>query len=122
MSEVEQVAYKDLQVWQKSMDLVFQVIRVIGSMEMKPKPNRLIKQLISAVTSVPRCIAEANRRESDKESIHYIYRARGSIYRILKLLKVFYRQGWITLATINELERCAVEIIRLLKNFVQVSQ
>jgi four helix bundle protein len=58
MSEVEQAAYKDLQVWQKGMEFAHQVIQLIDGLDTPRKHYRLLEQLESAVTSVPMNIAD----------------------------------------------------------------
>ena len=118
-SEVERIAYKDLQVWQKSMEFANQVIRVIDDMDTPRKHYRLLEQLESAVTSVPMNIAEGKGRESKKEFIHFLYIARGSIYETMTLLEIIQRQGWINPDKFKELESSAIEIIKMLKGLIK---
>ena len=115
----QQVAYKELQVWQKSMDLVNQVIQVVDTLETPRKHYRLIEQLESAVTSVPMNIAEGKGRESKKEFIYFLYIARGSIYETLTLLEIFKRQEWLDQSAYEELESSAMQIIRMLKGLIK---
>jgi four helix bundle protein len=118
MMEVEQVAYKDLMVWQKSIDLATFVISVIEDLNTDRKHYRLIEQLESAVTSVPMNIAEGKGRSSRKEYVHFLYIARGSIYETLTLLEIFLRQGWITQEVYYKIERDSLEIIKMLKGLI----
>jgi four helix bundle protein len=113
-----QIAYKDLQVWQKSIDLATTVIALVDDLNTDRKHFRLIEQLESAVTSIPMNIAEGKGRESCKEFIRFLYIARGSIYETLTLLEIFLRQGWITQEKYSELETTSVEIIRMLKGLI----
>jgi len=119
MAELEQVAYKDLQVWQKSMEFANQVIQLIDCLDTPRKHYRLIEQLESAVTSVPMNIAEGKGRESKKEFIHFLYIARGSIYETLTLLEIFQRQGWLDQVRYMRLESSAIEIIKMLKGLIK---
>jgi len=119
MAEVDQVAYKDLQVWQKSMELANQVIQLIDGLDTPRKHYRLLEQLESAVTSVPMNIAEGKGRESKKEFIHFLYIARGSIYETLTLLEIFQRQGWLDQVRYMRLESSAIEIIKMLKGLIK---
>jgi four helix bundle protein len=119
MAEVEQVAYKDLQVWQKSMEFANQVIQLIDGLDTPRKHYRLLEQLESAVTSVPMNIAEGKGRESKKEFIHFLYIARGSIYETLTLLEIFQRQGWLDQVRYMRLESSAIEIIKMLKGLIK---
>jgi four helix bundle protein len=113
-----QIAYKDLQVWQKSIDLASTVIALVDDLNTDRKHFRLIEQLESAVTSIPMNIAEGKGISSTKEFIHFLYIARGSIYETLTLLEIFLRQGWITQEKYSELETTSIEIIRMLKGLI----
>jgi len=117
-NRIEQVAYKDLKVWQKSMDLVHNVIDVIDEMETPRKHYRLIDQLESAVTSIPMNIAEGKGRNSKKEFVQFLYISRGSIYETLTLLEIFKQQNWLSEEKYNKLESSAMEIIRMLKGLI----
>ncbi len=118
MADMEQAAYKDLQVWQKGMEFAEQVIQLIDGLDTPRKHYRLLEQLESAVTSVPMNIAEGKGRESKKEFVHFLYIARGSIYETLTLLEIFKRQGWLVPDTFNRLESSATEIIKMLKGLI----
>ncbi len=118
MDITPQIAYKDLQVWQKSIDLATNVIALVDDLNTDRKHFRLIEQLESAVTSIPMNIAEGKGRSSKKEFIHFLYIARGSIYETLTLLEIFLHQGWINQEKFSELETASVEIIRMLKGLI----
>ena len=113
-----QVAYKDLQVWQKSINFATDVIKMIDDLETDRKHYRLIEQLEAAATSIPMNIAEGKGRRSKKDFIRFLYISRGSIYETLTLLEIFLRQGWLTQEKYNILEKSAVEIIRMLKGLI----
>ena len=119
MNNREQVAYKDLEVWQKSMDLADQVIKVIDEMDTPRKHYRLIEQLESAATSIPLNIAEGKGRLSKKEFMQYLYIARGSAYEMLTLVEIFQRQGWISHENYEKLEQSTIEVIKMLKGLIK---
>ena len=119
MAEVEQAAYKDLQVWQKSMEFARRVIQMVETLDTPRKHYRLLEQLESAVTSVPMNIAEGKGRESKKEFIHFLYIARGSLYGTLTLLEIFQMQGWINIETFKGLETSGIEIIKMKKGLIK---
>jgi len=113
-----QTAYKDLQVWQKSMSLATNIINLTENLETNRKHYRLIEQLEASVTSIPMNIAEGKGRESKKEYIRFLYIARGSVYEMLTLLDIFLRLGWIPKNVFSEYEQEAIEIIRMLKGLI----
>ena len=122
MGEEQQVAYKELLVWQKSMNLATKVIKIVESLNTDRRHYRLIEQLESCVTSIPMNIAEGKGRESKKEFARFLYISRGSIYETLTLLEIFYRQGWITSDVYRSFEKDALEVIRMLKGLINAIQ
>jgi len=70
-------SYKDLVVWQKSMDLVFEIYRIT-----KQYPREEIFGLTSqskrSAVSIPSNIAEGSRRSSRKDYRIFLIRAFGS--------------------------------------------
>jgi four helix bundle protein len=118
MIEQQQIAYKELLVWQKSMDLATRVIQLVDGLNTDRRHFRLIEQLESAVTSIPMNIAEGKGRVSQKEFVHFLYIARGSIYETLTLLEIFHRQDWITTDIYRAFEDDAIEIIKMLKGLI----
>ena len=100
----EHSKYKDLLVWQKSLNYADQVINIIDQIETSRKHYRLFEQMESAVTSVPMNIAEGKGRNSKKEFMQFLYFARGSLYETLTLLEIFKLRGWITQEQFDILE------------------
>ncbi len=113
-----QASYKDLQVWQKSMIFVDEVIQLIDEMDTPRRHFRLFEQLESAATSVPMNIAEGKGRHSKKEFVHFLYFARGSLFETLTLLEIFKMRDWLTVETFNELENKSNEIAKMLKGLI----
>ena len=118
MGEEQKTAYRNLQVWQKSMSLASEIIKITVDLNTDRKHFRLIEQLESAAASIPLNIAEGKGRESKKEFMHFLYIARGSMYETLTLLELFLRQGWIYQDTFSKLEYDSIEIIRMLKGLI----
>ena len=115
----EQSRYKDLQVWQKSLDFANQVIDLIDHIETSRKHYRLFEQLESAVTSVPMNIAEGKGRNSQKEFMQFLYVARGSLYETLTLLEIFKLRNWINEDQYTRLETQSNEIARMINGLIK---
>jgi four helix bundle protein len=114
-----QAAYKDLQVWQKSMQFANAVIDVTEKLTTERKHFRLVEQLESAATSVPMNIAEGKGRYSTKEFVHFLYIARGSLYETMTLLDLFKLRGWILPASFDLLQTQSDEIARMLNGLIR---
>ena len=118
MNENSQSAYRDLVVWQKSMDFANSVIDLTEKMETERKHYRLVEQIEAAATSVPMNIAEGKGRFSRKEFKHFPFIARGSLYETMTLLDIFQLRGWIQSSAYQQLERQSDEIARMLNGLI----
>jgi|SRR3954447_24807838 len=86
--------YKDLIVWQKSMDLAESIYRITETFPNK-EVYELTKQLRRAAVSVPSNIAEGRGRRSTNEFRHFLCTARGSLYEVETQLMLATRLGYL---------------------------
>ena len=105
MSESSHSAYRDLVVWQKSMEFANSVIDLTEQLETERKHYRLVEQLEASAASVPMNIAEGKGRFSRKEFRHFLFIARGSLYETMTLLDIFRMRAWIQSPAFDELEQ-----------------
>jgi four helix bundle protein len=85
--------YRDLLVWQRSMDLVEKIYRTTEGL---PERERwgLISQMCRAAVSVPANIAEGYGRQSTGDYRHFLSIARGSLSELEPFC--FYVRGFVT--------------------------
>ena len=114
MEENSKPAYKDLVVWQKSIQFACEIIDLIDTNESDRKHYRLIEQLESACTSVAMNIAEGKGRYSRKEFSHFLMIARGSLYETMTLLEIMKLKQWIPEDSYIDLERQSHEIGKMI--------
>ena len=69
--------HKDLIVWQKAMELVTEVYKMVKLLP-KEETYALSDQMRRAAVSIPSNIAEGYSRKTDKELLQFLYIARGS--------------------------------------------
>lgn len=119
MSEAGQAAYKNLLVWQKSMEFANAVIDLTERLETDRRHYRLVEQLEAAATSLPMNIAEGKGRFSRKEFSHFLYIARGSLYETMTLLDIFQVRGWIPSDAYQSLEKQSEEIAKMLNDLIR---
>ena len=112
-------SFQELKVWQKSILFAKKVILLIDKLDTDRKHYRLIEQLESASTSVAMNIAEGKWRQTTKEFIQYLYIARGSLFEVITLLIIIHKIGWLNKETLNELEKDAVEITKMLNSLIK---
>ncbi|MDD2640530.1 MAG: four helix bundle protein [Arcobacteraceae bacterium] len=86
--------YKDLQVWQKSMDLVEDIYKLIKHFP-KEETYALSDQLRRAVVSIPSNIAEGQNRNTSKEFVQFLYISLGSVSEVETQILIAQRLHYI---------------------------
>ncbi|MCX5998144.1 MAG: four helix bundle protein [Chloroflexi bacterium] len=84
--------YEDLEVWQKAIDWATEIVSLCNELETDRRHFLLVEQLEAACSSIAMTIAEGKGRYSQKESVQFLYVARGSLYETAALLQLFLRQ------------------------------
>jgi S23 ribosomal protein. len=94
--------YKELKVWQKSIDFAVLIYNVTQSFP----PNEqygLTSQLRRAASSVAANIAEGAGRNTDKEFVYFLSIALGSIYETETFITIASKIGYISTEKANEI-------------------
>jgi four helix bundle protein len=116
-------SYRDLEVWQKAMDLVVDCYRITQDFP-KSETYGLVSQLQRAAVSIPANIAEGQGRQHLGEFLQFLSIAGGSLAELETHLLIAYRLGYITQATQEKLfiqsERVGKMLAGLRKSLSQV--
>lgn len=107
--------YKDLQVWQKAMDLTVEVYRLV---KLLPKEElfALSSQMRRAAVSIPSNIAEGQGRNSVKEFLQFIAIAKGSNSELETQLLICVRVGYMEEHAIKVALSLITEIAKMLSS------
>ena len=105
--------YKDLQVWQRAMDLA-EMVYAITKRFPKDETYGLAAQLRRAAVSVPSNIAEGHGRNSKAEFHHFLGTSRGSLLEIETQVELARRFGYIASKQCSETLKEAAEIGRMI--------
>lgn len=110
--------YRDLIVWQKSMDLVEEIYRLT---KLLPKEEifGISNQLRRAAISVPSNIAEGNGRNSLKEYARFLSIARGSKAETETQLEICVRLGYFSADQTHSTFVLCDEIGKMLHSMIQ---
>ena len=113
--------YKELIVWQKSMDLVESVYSLTKSL---PSDERyaLTDQIRRAVVSIPSNIAEGHGRQTDKEYKQYLSIAKGSVSEVETQLMICVRLNYLTEQQTESVLVLCDEIRRMLTKIITTFQ
>jgi len=98
-------SYRDLLVWQDSMELVITIYRTTSTF---PKEERyaLVDQLRRAAVSVPSNIAEGNGRSRTGDYLRHLSVAVGSLHELETQIQIATRLGYLS----AEVEKELVEV------------
>ncbi|WGV25544.1 four helix bundle protein [Halotia branconii] len=87
-------SYRDLKVWQFSMDLVEQIYCITENFP-KHEVYQLSSQMQRAAVSIPSNIAEGHARESTKEFVRYLSITLGSLAELETQVMLAQRRAYI---------------------------
>ena len=114
--------YRDLKVWQKSMDLAEKVY-MLTSTYPKEEKYGLISQIQRSVISIPSNIAEGAGRNSNKEFRNFLGIANGSVNELATQLTLSMRIGYVKenelddiFNLINEIQKINFTLIKKFSN------
>jgi four helix bundle protein len=110
--------YKDLHVWQKSMDLV-QAIYLATEQFPKRETYGLTDQMRRAAVSVPSNIAEGQGYLNHPDFLRFLRHARGSLGELETQLIIATRLNYISTADSERLLRDLNEVGRMLSGLME---
>ena len=109
--------YKELIVWQKAMDLVVVVYRLVKSLP-RTEDYALSSQMRRAVVSIPSNIAEGQARNSTKEFANFLSIAKGSIAELETQIELGVRLGYFRPEEVEVPLSLAEEVGRMLTSLI----
>jgi four helix bundle protein len=109
--------YKDLDVWKKSRNLAKSIIEVA---ELLPSKENFAMgfQIRKSAISIPSNIAEGCGRNTTKDTLQFLYIARGSIYEVETQLILCFDLNYINQTQLDELIGQITECKKLLNGFI----
>ena len=110
--------YRELIVWQKSMDLVEEVYKLVRRLP-KEETYALSDQMRRAVVSIPSNIAEGYGRNAPKEYVRFLNIARGSKHEIETQLLICVRLHYLNDSDITFAMQLCDEIGRMLNSLIK---
>ena len=113
---MQEFIFEKLDVWQKARKLVGDVYRLLAQF---PSFERyaLCDQIRRAAVSVPSNIAEGSGRASNREKIHFIEIAYGSLMETFNQLTIASDLGYISKESVNGTRDQFTEIAKMLSGW-----
>jgi four helix bundle protein len=113
--------YKDLIVWQKSIQLVTDIYALTKTF---PSDERygMVSQLNRAVISVPSNIAEGWGRELSKNYLQFLRVSQGSLMEVETMILISKNLGYINETNFKELNKKIEEVGKILQGLIKSVQ
>ena len=105
--------YQDLRVWQQAMALAAHVYRTTEKFP-KSEMYGLVSQIRRAAVSVASNIAEGKGHRSDKEFLHFLYYARGSLFEVETQILLSHQLQYISEAETADAQQLITPVARSL--------
>ena len=110
-------SYRDLIVWQKSMDLVKKVY-LLTTQFPKDELYSLTSQVKRSAVSVASNIAEGYGRQHKREYIHFLQISRGSLFELQTQLEIAVMVGYLNTEQLAEVIGIGVEVEKMLNSLI----
>jgi four helix bundle protein len=111
-------SFRDLQIWQKSMELTVAVYRITQSFP-REEIFGLTSQLRRCAISIPSNIAEGQGRSSEREFLHFLSIARGSNCELQTQVEIARRLGLADTQLLNDAENLSHETGKMIFAFMR---
>jgi four helix bundle protein len=109
--------YKNLEAWKRSMSLVKDIYLLVKNYP-KDELYGLTSQTKRAAVSIPCNIAEGSGRNTDKDTVQFLYTSRGSMYELETLLNIAVMVEIISEAQFQEMTPKIDECMRILNGLI----
>ena len=110
-------SYRDLVAWQKAMELVRAVYSATKEWPADEK-YALTSQIRRAVVSIPANIAEGQGRLGERELLHHLSIAHGSLCEVETHLMIGHEQHFLNRQDFTSVMRQAAEVGRILRGLI----
>jgi four helix bundle protein len=113
--------FRDLTVWKQSRGLASDIYRLVSTPRLRSH-HAFCDQLGRAALSVPSNIAEGDERGTNKESLRFLFIARGSLSELETQLWIGHDLGWIDTEDYLKLSERMGNVARLLGGLIRMRQ
>lgn len=111
-------SYRDLIVWQKSMDLVTLIYKLALELPENEKYG-LIPQIKRSAISIPSNIAEGYGRNYRKDYSRFLQIARGSLFENQTQLEIAVNLDFIKVEDLEDIKELSIEVEKMLNSLIK---
>ena len=113
------VNFRDLVAWKAARDLAIAVIRATSGPAFQC-PYSFRDQMQRAAVSVPSNIAEGDDRGSNRDTLRFLFIAKGSLSELRTQLDIAHEVGYLSDQDYTQLESAADRAARLISGLIKV--
>ena len=111
-------SYRDLIVWQKSMDMVTLIYKLVLELPENEKYG-LTSQIKRSAISIPSNIAEGYGRNYRKDYPRFLQIARGSLFENQTQLEIAVNLDFIKVEDLEEIKELSIEVEKMLNSLIK---
>jgi len=111
-------SHKDLDVWQKSVDLSAEVYQKTGLFP-KSEIYGMTSQMRGASVSIASNIAEGSARRTDKDFIHFLHMALGSASELDTQIEIVMKVGYVDRADMEAMQGKVGVVSKMLHGLIR---
>ena len=111
-------SYRDLIVWQKSMDMVTLIYKLVLELPENEKYG-LTSQIKRSAISIPSNIAEGYGRNYRKDYSRFLQIARGSLFENQTQLEIAVNLDFIKVEDLEEIKELSIEVEKMLNSLIK---
>ena len=110
-------SYKDLKVWQKSIELVVEIYKLTSDFPTAEQYG-LVAQIRRCAVSIPSNIAEGQKRGHDKEFLRFLHIGYGSGAELETQIEISKRLPKMMILDYNKAESLLLEVMKMLNGLI----
>ena len=110
-------SFEDLVVWKKAHNIVLITYKLLEKFP-KEEKYRIIDQLVRAVVSIPTNISEGFGRYTNKDYVHFLIIARGSVSEVKYLVLLSKDLRYISITEYNELKKELDDVGKMINGLI----
>jgi four helix bundle protein len=111
--------FKELMVWQQAKDLAVMVYRLSKEGALG-RDFGLRDQIRRSVVSIASNIAEGDERDTDKESVHFLYIAKGSLAELRTQIEIAHEIGYLEKKYFEDINGKCVVLGKMIGSLIKV--
>ena len=113
--------FKDLVVWQQAKDLAVMIYRISDGGALG-RDFALHDQMRRSAVSIASNVAEGDERETDRESVRFLYIAKGSLAELRTQIEVAYEIGYLEKQVYESIEERCLALGKMIGSLIKVRQ